>query len=107
MAVFPPWFGLKATLRDTRNFLKRRSREQTIGAILAGLVTTIIVLLFFIDSNFRTAPPPQITYIESFDGNRSDEEIIAQQMEEQRAIDEANRARQQGFQDLSNRLGIE
>lgn len=107
MAVFPPWFGLKATFRDTRNFLKRRSREQTIGAILAGLVTTIIVLLFFIDSNFRTAPPPQITYVESFDGNRTDAEIIAQQREEQRQIDEFNEDRQQGYQELANRLGIE
>ena len=107
MAVFPPWFGLKATLKDTRNFLRNRSPEKTIGAVLAMLVTVIIVLLFFIDSNFRTAPPPQITYVESFDGNRTDEEIIAQQREEQRLIDEANRERQQGYQDLSNRLGIE
>ena len=38
-------------------FMRQRSREQGLGAMLALLVTGIIVIEFLIDSKVGTAPP--------------------------------------------------
>jgi hypothetical protein len=107
MAILPPVFGPRAAFSDLVSFLRRRSREKTIGAILALLVTVIIVLVFFIDPKVNTAPSATITYVESWDADRSDEEIIAQQEADQRAREEAQRLRQEEYRRLGNRLGME
>ena len=69
----------------SRAFLRQRSREQVIGAALAVLVTTIIVIEFLVDSKINTAPPPQIVYVELYPSNRTDAEIIADQKKDQAA----------------------
>ncbi|MBB3764832.1 hypothetical protein [Sphingomicrobium lutaoense] len=107
MSILPPIFGPREAGNDLIAFLRRRSREQTIGAILAVLVTVIIVLVFFIDPKVNTAPGATITYVESWDADRSDEEIIAQQQADMKAAEEARRLRQEEYRELSNQLGIE
>ena len=39
-------YGPRVALRDLGAFLRQRSREQVLGAILAVLVTIIILILF-------------------------------------------------------------
>ncbi|MEO8618000.1 MAG: hypothetical protein ABI412_01420 [Sphingomicrobium sp.] len=107
MSVFPPIHGPRAAFRDLRAFMRQRSREQVIGASLAILSTIIITILFFVDSQINTAPPPTITYVTSYPSNRTDAEIIADQKRDQAAIDEAKRKRQEQFQKLQNQLGIQ
>lgn len=106
MSWFPRPVGPRAAFTDLRAFLGQRGREQWIGAALAMLVTIIIVIIFFVDSQINTAPPPRIVYVEQWSADRTDAEIIAQQQTDQAARDAAIRERQRQFQQLERRLGI-
>ncbi|MGH6658985.1 MAG: hypothetical protein ACREBP_08190 [Sphingomicrobium sp.] len=106
MSWFPTPSSPRAAFADLRAFMRQRSREQRIGAALAILVTTIIVIIFLVDPQINTAPPPQIIYVESYSVNRTDAEIIADQKKDQAAREAAAKERQEQFQKLENRLGI-
>jgi hypothetical protein len=107
MAVFPRPSSPRAAFADLRAFLRRRSREQAIGAVLALLITLAIVVVFFLDAGVNTAPPPRVIYVESYGADRTDAQIIADQKERQAAKDAARKARQAEFQKLEKQLGIE
>ena len=107
MPVFPRPSSPRAAFADLRAFLGRRSREQTIGAALALLITAIILIVFFVDAKINTAPPKQIIYVESWRADRTDAEIIAQQKKDQAAREQALKARQAEYQKLQKQLGIE
>jgi hypothetical protein len=106
MSWFPRPASPRAALADLRAFMRHRGREQVIGAALALLVTTIIVIEFVVDAKMGTAPPPQVTYVELYPSNRTDAEIIADQKEDQAAKDAAQKERQKQFQKLENRFGM-
>ena len=107
MSWFPRPVSPRAAYNDLRAFLSHSSREQRIGAALAVLATTIIVIEFFVDSKINTAPPPQIVYADSWNANRTDDEIKADQKKDQAAREAALKERQRQFQELENRFGIE
>ena len=107
MAVFPRPVSPRAAWADFRAFLRHREREHWIGAILAVLVTIIIIIEFLVDSKINTAPPPRVIYVETYAPNRSDADIIASQKKdsaERRAFREEKKRK---FQALQKRLGIE
>ena len=104
MGFMPPIHSPKTAFKDFLAFARRREREQVIGAVLALLMTAIIVVLVLLDSRVNTAPPAQVTYVEIYDSDRTDEEIMARQQADQRAIEERARARQEEFQRLDNAL---
>ncbi len=93
-------------LRDLRAFMRQRSREQVIGGALAVLVTMIIVIVFFVDSKINTAPPQQVVYVELYDSNRTDAEIIADQKKDQANKEAIARERQRQFQKLEKQFGL-
>ena len=107
MPVLPPTYRPGAALRDLMAFIRQRNREQVVGACLAVLVTIVILILFFVDSKINTAPPPQVVYVELYDSNRTDAEIIAQQKKDQAAKDAAAKEKQRQFQELEKKLGID
>ena len=107
MAILPPVSRPGVALRDLMAFLRQRSREQVIGASLAVLVTMIIVIIFLVDSQINTAPPPQIVYVELYDSNRTDAEIKADQKKDQAARDAAVKERQRQFKELEKKLGMD
>ena len=107
MAILPPTVGPRAALRDLTAFLRQRSREQVIGASLAMLVTVIIVIVFFVDSQINTAPPPRIVYVENYGPNRTDADIIADQKKASEERRRAEEARRKEFQKLQKEFGIE
>ena len=107
MPVLPPTFGPRAAFGDLAAFLRQRSREQVIGATLAILVTIIILILFFVDSKINTAPPATVVYVESYDSNRTDAEIVADQKRDQAKKDALKAERRRQFQELQNQLGIQ
>jgi len=86
--------------------MRQRSREQVIGAALAILATTIIVIEFLVDSKMGTAPTPQIVYAESWSANRTEAQIIADQKKDQAARHAAQAEKQRQFQRLENQLGL-
>ena len=107
MPILPPTHSPRAAFADLAAFLRQRSREQAIAAALAVLVTIIILILFFVDSKINTAPPPTVVYVESYDSNRTDAEIIADQKRDQAKKDALKAERRRQFQELQNHLGIE
>ena len=107
MPVLPPTHSPRAAFGDLAAFLRQRSREQVIGATLAILVTIIIVILFFVDSKINTAPPATVVYVETYDSNRTDAEIIAQQKKDQAEREAIAKERQRQFQELEKKLGID
>ena len=107
MSVFPPVFGPKAVWRDLKNFLVNQDREKVIGLTLALLVTSIVVILFFVDSKVNTAAPPTLIYAESWNANRTDEEIIADQQRDLAEEQARAEARRQEYQDIANAVGMD
>jgi hypothetical protein len=106
MSWFPRPVGPRAAIADLMAFMRQRSREQMIGAALAVLVTTIIIIEFLIDSKINTAPPPQIVYVEQWNANRTDEEIVAQQKIDQQKKEAAQKERQRQYQKLEKDFGL-
>lgn len=106
MPVLPPVSKPGVALRDLLAFLRQRSREKVIGATLAVLVTMIIVIVFFVDSTINTAPPQQIVYVELYESNRTDAEIIAGQKKDQANKEAIARERQRQFQKLEKQFGL-
>ena len=86
--------------------MRQRSREQVIGGALAFLVTTIIVIIFFVDAKVNTAPGPQLIYVESWSENRTDAEIIADQKKDQAKKEAFEKEKQRQFQKLEKKLGM-
>jgi hypothetical protein len=107
MPVLPPASSPKKAMADFVAFFRSRDRAHVIGMLLAILSTAIVVILFFADAHVNTKPPPQTIYVESWRSDRSDAEIIAQQKKDQAAYNAAVKARQQEFQKLQKKLGIE
>ena len=107
MSWFPRPAGPRAALRDLSAFMRQRSREQTIGAILAFLVTVIIIILFAVDSKINTTPAPQIVYVESWSANRTDAEIVAAQKVHQAERRKAEEEKRRQYQKLEKQFGIE
>ena len=107
MAILPPMSSPRAALRDLRDFIRHREREHVLGAILAVLVTIIIVIIFLVDPQINTAPPQQIVTVELYDSNRTDAEIIADQKKDQAKKEAAAREKQRQFQKLEKQLGMD
>jgi hypothetical protein len=103
---FPKPVGPRAAFSDLRAFMRQRGREKVIGALLAVLVTTIIIIEFLVDSKINTAPPPTVVYADSWSVNRTDAEIVAQQKVDQTKRDAAAKEKQRQFQKLEKQLGM-
>lgn len=103
---FPKPVGPRAAFADLRAFMRQRSREKVIGAMLAVLVTAIIVIEFLVDSKINTAPPPKVVYTDSWSVDRTDAEIVAQQKIDQAKKDAAAKEKQRQFQKLEKQLGM-
>jgi hypothetical protein len=106
MSWFPRPVGPRAAIADFVAAVRHSSREQKIGATLAFLSTVIVVILFLVDSKINTAPPTQIVYVEQWNANRTDAEIIEQQKIDQAKREAARRERQRQFQELERQLGM-
>jgi hypothetical protein len=107
MPVLPPASSPRRAWDDFKAFIRNRDRGHVIGALLAVLVTAVILVIFFLDAYVNTAPPPQVIYVQDWRANRSDAEIVTQQKKDQAAREAALKARQAEFQKLQKQLGIE
>ena len=106
MSWFPKPSRPSEALSDLAAFMRQRSPEQRLAAILSLLVTAIIVIIFFVDSSINTAAPPQIIYVENYRADRTDAEIIAQQKIDEAERQAAAKERQREYQQLENQLGM-
>jgi hypothetical protein len=99
----------RVLIEDLRNFWRGRPRSHWIAALLAGTMTTAIVLGFYIDSQSIPDTRQEVMFINSWPASRTDAEIRASQQagenERRRAEAEHRRQLQRLDQNL-NRLGI-
>ena len=108
MSVLPPMVNPRAAMSDFAAAIGGDSkRDRLLGLTLAVLVTTIILIIFFVDAKINTAPPPRVTYVELYDPTRTDADIIAAQKKDsaERAAFREEKKRQ--FQKLQKRFNIE
>lgn len=108
MSVLPPMVNPRAAMSDFAAAIGGDSkRDRLLGLTLAVLVTTIIIIIFFVDAKINTAPPPRVTYVELYAPTRTDADIIAAQKidsEKRRAFREQKK---RDFQAIQKRLNIE
>jgi flagellar biosynthesis/type III secretory pathway M-ring protein FliF/YscJ len=107
MSWFPTPSSPRAAFRDLTAFIRHSGREQRIGAALAVLITTIIVIVFLVDSKIGVAPTPTPTYVELYPSNRTDAEIIAQQKNEMVIKEQGEKEKRRQFQKLEKRLHLD
>jgi len=98
-----------ALIEDLRNFWRGRPPGHWIAALLAGAMTTGIVIAFLIDSRSMGETRETVIFVDSWPASRTDAEIRAKQQadmaERNRAEAEHRRQLQRLDQNL-NRLGI-
>jgi hypothetical protein len=107
MPFFPPMHSPKAAWRDLRAVLRRRGREHAIAAGLSIAFTFVIITVFLLDAKVNTAPPVTVTFVDSWSAKRTDAEIQADQVKDQKAREERARVRQEQFKEIANSFGIE
>lgn len=108
MSVLPPMVNPRAAMSDFGAALRGDSkRDRIIGLAIAILVTTIILIIFFVDAKINTAPPPRVVYVENYAPDRSDADIIASQKEDSARRKAFALEKQRQFQALQKRLNIE
>ena len=82
-------------------------RDRLLGFTLAVLVTTIILIIFFVDAKINTAPPPRVIYVELYSPDRTDADIIAAQKKDSAERKAFREEKKRQFQALQKRLNIE
>lgn len=105
MSWLPSPSSPRAAFRDFLSFVRQREREHVIGASLAVLITTIILIIFLVDPKVNTAPPEQVTWVDIYPANRTDAEIIADQKKDAAARAEFKRKKQESFKKIDKDLG--
>jgi hypothetical protein len=108
MSVLPPMVNPRAAMSDFAAAIGGDSkRDRLLGITLAVLITTIILIIFFVDAKINTAPPPRVTYVETYSPNRTDADIIASQKKDSAERKAFREEKKRKFQELERRLGIE
>ncbi|MEN3972598.1 hypothetical protein WJS89_07940 [Sphingomicrobium sp. XHP0235] len=97
-------FSPLGAIRDFGAFVRRADRDHVIGATLALLVTGSIVVIIMVDSKVNTSPGRSVTYVELYESDRTDEEIVARQKADQEAIEARAKERQEQFKKVDDAL---
>ncbi len=108
MSVLPPMVNPRAAMSDFAAAIGGDSkRDRILGLTLSVLVTTIIVIIFFVDAKINTAPPQRAVYVELYAPDRTDADIIAAQKQDSAEREAFRKEKQRQFQVLQKRLNIE
>lgn len=109
MAFFLRPAGPRALWKDLGAFWRTRPRGNWIAATLALLVTSGIILGFYLDSQTMGETRTQVIFIDSWPASRTDAEIKAKQKADQAERERARAEHQRRLQRIDqnlNRLGI-
>ena len=108
MSVLPPMVNPRAAMSDFAAVMRGdNKRDRLLGLTLAVLITTIIIIIFFVDAKINTAPPPRVTYVELYAPTRSDADIVASQKQDSAERKAFREQKQRQFKELQKRLHIE
>ena len=106
MGALPKPSGPRAFWRDLQAFLNEKHRYRFIGIALAVVMPSLMLAGFYVDSK-RDPPKPQMIYVHNWPADRSDAEIIKQNLADQKKLDAYRAERRRQFGKLANDLGIE
>lgn len=106
MAIFPRPSGPSAVWADLKAFLKQQERPKFFILLLSIAIPLLIVAGFYHDAGMDK-PAPQIVYVQSWPTDRSDAEIIRQNIADQKKLDAKRRETQKQYQHLADMLGID
>lgn len=70
------------------------------------VIPMLIVAGFYHDASMDKRPT-QIVYVQTLDPNRTDEEIMRQNIEDQKKLDAQRAETQRSYQRLADKLGID
>ena len=101
--------SLIGAAKDLRFFLHQSPKERVIPGLLALLIPGIMIFIFIIDSKVNTAPPDtqEITYVENWTLDRTDEEILADRWEIQCLKDKLAAERKENMKKLARMSGMD
>ncbi len=96
-------------LRDLITLLRRSPKEQAVPALLAFGCSGFIFFLFIIDPKVNTDVyvPQEITYVENWSLERSDEEIMADRWAVQCLKDKRETKRREAMKSLGRISGMD
>ncbi|HEX8300308.1 hypothetical protein [Sphingomonas sp.] len=109
--MFSRFSPLRA-VRDLRAFLKSRKPHEVGFMALSVAITWTVILVFSRDTNITPDyVEPDIIYVQSYAENRTEAEIVTQQKVDlpkeqarKKAVEDAQRKRQQEFKKLDDKL---
>jgi hypothetical protein len=106
MAIFPRPSRPSAVWADFKAFLKQQERPKFWILALSIAIPLLIVAGFYHDAGMDK-PAPQIVYAQSWPANRTNAEIVKQNIEDQKKLDAKRLETQKSYQRLADMLGID
>jgi hypothetical protein len=106
MAIFPRPSRPSAVWADFKAFLKQQERPKFFILALSIAIPLLIVAGFYHDAGMDR-PAPRIVYVQSWPANRTDAEIVKQNIADQKILDAKRRETQKQYQRLADTLGID
>lgn len=111
MSFFTRFSPIRA-VRDLRGYLRQRKPYEVAFMALAIAITWTVILVFARDTKVKIDyVEPDVIFVQHYEMNRSDEQIIAQQQQDlpeelarKKAIEDAQRERQESFKRLDDKL---
>lgn len=97
----------RALIADIRAFARDRSGVQWGAAFVAIAMPIVIVFGFIKDGKTNILPREQIVYVGSWDSDRTDAEIKADQAKREQQREAAAAERQRQFKKLEKRFGMD
>jgi hypothetical protein len=97
----------RALAQDLRAFAAERTKHQWIAAFFAVAMPLTILTIFWLDGRTNINPGEQVIFVESWSGDRSDEEIRADQQRRQREREQAKAEQQREWKAVADRLGMD
>ena len=109
--AMPPLVRPSAAFADLRAFLASRERYHWVFALLSVLITGYFITVFLIQSRTKDYKPPEVVWVQNYSGKRTDAQIKAQQLidqkkqkEEANALKELQEAQRKSSEALSKKL---
>lgn len=106
MAIFPRPSRPSAVWADLKAFFKQQERPRWGILALSICIPLLIVAGFYHDSSMDRRAK-QVVYVQMLDPNRTDDEIMRQNIEDQKKLDAKRAETQRAYQRLADSLGIE
>ncbi len=106
MAIFPRPSRPSAVWTDFKAFLRQQGRPK-FGLMALSMVIPLLIVAGFYHDSTMDRRAAQIVYVQTLDPNRTDEEIMKQNIEDQKKLDAERAETQRSYQRLADKLGIE